>query len=149
MGITINTTDTSTRSVLGFLNFVYTFLTVVFTPSFGPRVLVVDLVHPRFNPHLIRGGFFICILGVSFTWTRGWWCFASHTWCHYPHLHSVKSLTRPPYFFIKFCAPFSVGDSGHFLVLWLRNSVVCYAHHTRHIGLVGIGWGQKPAKSRG
>ena len=62
---------TSTRSVLGFLVFVYTFLTVVFTPSFGPRVLVVDLVHPRFSPHLVRGGFFICILGVSFTWTRG------------------------------------------------------------------------------
>ena len=37
----------------------YYFLTVVFTPSFGPRFLVVDLVDPRFNPHLIRGGFFL------------------------------------------------------------------------------------------
>jgi hypothetical protein len=62
---------TSTRSVLGFLIFVYTFLAVVFTPSFGPRVLVVDFINPRFSPHLVRGGFFMRILGVSFTWTRG------------------------------------------------------------------------------
>lgn len=50
---------TSTRSVLDFLQMCYYFLAVVFTPSFGPRVLVVDCINPRFNPHLIRGGFFL------------------------------------------------------------------------------------------
>jgi hypothetical protein len=49
---------TSTRSVLGFLIFVYTFLTVVFTPSFGPRFLVVGFISSRLAPTSYVGVFF-------------------------------------------------------------------------------------------
>jgi hypothetical protein len=38
--------------------FVYNLFTVAFPPSFG---LWLMLVHPRLNPHLRRGGFFLLL----------------------------------------------------------------------------------------